>query len=39
MGYIARGGQMVDASIVPAPKQSNTREELFTIYPNGLVDP
>ena len=26
-GYIARGGQMVDASIVPAPKQRNTREE------------
>ena len=26
-GYIARGGQMVDASIVPAPKPRNTREE------------
>ena len=26
-GYIARGGQMVDASIVPMPKQRNTREE------------
>ena len=26
-GYIARGGQMVDASIVPVPKQRNTREE------------
>ena len=26
-GYVARGGQMVDASIVPVPKQRNTREE------------
>jgi IS5 family transposase len=26
-GYLARGGQMVDASIVPVPKQRNTREE------------
>lgn len=26
-GYIARGGQMVDATIVPVPKQRNTREE------------
>jgi len=26
-GYIARGGQIVDASIVPVPKQRNTREE------------
>ena len=26
-GYIARGGQMVDATIVQAPKQRNTREE------------
>ena len=26
-GYIARGGQMVDASIVPVPKQRNAREE------------
>jgi IS5 family transposase len=26
-GYIARGGQMVDASIVAVPKQRNTREE------------
>ena len=26
-GYIARGGQVVDASIVPVPKQRNTREE------------
>src|SRR5258707_13957095 len=26
-GYIARGGQTVDASIVPMPKQGNTREE------------
>ena len=26
-GYIARGGQMVDATIVPVPKQRNCREE------------
>ena len=26
-GYMARGGQMVDASIVPVPKQRNTRDE------------
>ena len=26
-GYIARGGQMVDATIVAVPKQRNTREE------------
>jgi len=26
-GYLAMGGQMVDASIVPVPKQRNTREE------------
>ena len=25
--YIARGGQMVDASIVPVPRQRNTRDE------------
>jgi IS5 family transposase len=25
-GYIARGGQMIDATIVPVPKQRNTRE-------------
>ena len=26
-GYIARGGQMVDASIVPAPKQTLNKDE------------
>jgi IS5 family transposase len=26
-GFIARGGQMVDATIVPVPKQQNNREE------------
>jgi transposase, IS5 family len=26
-GYIARGGQMIDATIVPVPKQRNSREE------------
>jgi IS5 family transposase len=26
-GYIARGGQMVDATIVPVAKQRNSRDE------------
>ena len=26
-GYIARGGQMIDATIVPVPKQRNSRDE------------
>ena len=26
-GYIARGGQMVDATIVPVPRQRNSRED------------
>jgi IS5 family transposase len=30
-GYIARGGQIVDATIVPVPKQRNTREENETV--------
>ena len=29
-GYIARGGQIVDATIVPVPKQRNSREEKQT---------
>ncbi len=30
-GYLARGGQMVDAAIVPVPKQRNSREENATV--------
>ena len=30
-GYIARGGQMVDATIVPVPKQRNSREDNETV--------
>jgi len=30
-GYIARGGQMVDATIVPVPKQRNSGEENETV--------
>ena len=30
-GYIARGGQILDASIVPVPKNRNTRDENKTI--------
>jgi IS5 family transposase len=26
-GYVARGGQMIDATIVPVPKQRNSRDE------------
>ena len=26
-GYIARGGQMIDATIVPVPKQRNSRDK------------
>lgn len=35
-GYIARGGQILDASIVPVPKNRNTRDENKTIK-NGEV--
>jgi IS5 family transposase len=30
-GYIARGGQMIDATIVPVPKQRNSRDENETV--------
>ena len=30
-GYVARGGQILDASIVPVPRNHNTREENATI--------
>jgi IS5 family transposase len=30
-GYLAMGGQIIDASIVPVPKQRNSREENATI--------
>lgn len=30
-GYIVRGGQILDASIVPMPKNHNTRDENKTI--------
>jgi hypothetical protein len=38
-GYLAMGGQILDASVVPAPKQRNTEEEKAAIrdgrIPNG----
>lgn len=41
-GYIARGGQILDASIVPVPKNRNTREENKAIksgeVPEGWAD-
>jgi IS5 family transposase len=30
-GYMARGGQMIDATIVPVPKQRNSRDENETV--------
>jgi IS5 family transposase len=30
-GYLAMGGQIIDATVVPAPKQRNTQEEKATI--------
>jgi IS5 family transposase len=37
-GYEAKRGQIVDASIVPAPKQRNTREENKTIKEGGTPE-
>jgi len=37
-GYIARGGQMVDATIVQVPKQRNTREENEAIKGGGTPE-
>jgi len=34
-GYIARGGQMIDATIVPVPKQRNSRDENETVKVGG----
>src|SRR6267142_1877758 len=34
-GYMARGGQMVDATIVPVPKQRNRRDENETVKAGG----
>ena len=35
-GYIARGGQMVDASLVPAPKQQLDKKEKALIKSKAL---
>lgn len=34
-GYLARGGQIIDAAIVPVPKQRNRREDNATIKGGG----
>src|SRR2546429_4002291 len=34
-GYMARGGQMVDSTIVPVPKQRNSRDENETVKAGG----
>jgi len=35
-GYLAMGGQIIDASVVPAPKQRNTKEEKAAIGTVGI---
>lgn len=35
-GYLAMGGQIIDASIVPVPKQRNTRDENAKIKDGGM---
>ena len=37
-GYLAMGGQIIDASIVPVPKQRNTREENAKIKEGGTPE-
>ena len=37
-GYIARGGQIVDATIVSAPEQRNTREENNTVKNGDTIE-
>jgi IS5 family transposase len=34
-GYLAMGGQIIDATVVPAPKQRNTQEEKAAIRKGG----
>lgn len=36
-GYIARGGQMIDASIVQAPKQSLSKEEKAVVVEGAML--
>jgi hypothetical protein len=37
-GYLAMGGQIIDASVVPAPKQRNTEEEKAAIKAGKIPD-
>ena len=37
-GYLAMSGQIVDASVIPAPKQRNTKEEKATIKKGRIPD-
>lgn len=37
-GYLAMGGQIIDASVVPAPKQRNTEEEKAAIKDGRIPD-
>ncbi len=36
-GYVAMGGPIIDASLIPAPKQRNTGEEKKAINEHGLI--
>lgn len=37
-GYLAQGGQIVDATIIQAPRQHNSRDEKETIKAGGIPD-
>ncbi|MBB4860615.1 hypothetical protein HNO88_003959 [Novosphingobium chloroacetimidivorans] len=37
-GYLAMGGQIIDATVVPAPKQRNTEEEKAAIRDGRIPD-
>lgn len=37
-GYLAMGGQTIDATVVPAPKQRNTEEEKAAIKEGGIPE-
>lgn len=38
-GYLAMGGQIIDATVVPAPKQRNTQEEKAAIREGRIPEP
>ncbi len=38
-GYLAMGGQIIDATVVPAPRQRNTEEEKAAIREGRIPEP